>query len=229
MDNTPMTLHQIVNYDAAPAANGEVDTKRRFHYMNSPMTLHQIVNYDAAPAANGEVDTKCRFHYMNSNDELQEIYLAPCAGHNVAEVLLYAHDILELFEPIDFNTGEAPFLLFCLPLLSGAALMSWHQVYGEIPNGTVLDWDLFCLTVIQWVNAFPTKADQTDLLAYLRSNKLRKPHDLSCQQVYALTIANAMVDPLAEVEASLNEQHLKQAYSNLMPLAWWQRFESLGY
>jgi hypothetical protein len=175
------------------------------------LTLEQIINFDPP----GE-DNKHRFRYTNSNNEHQELYLSPCAGRNLAEVLLYAHNALELFEPINFDTGEARFTLFRMAL-SGAASVAWRKVYADIPDGADLDWDRFHLTVTQWVDKLSMEEDQTELLTYLRS-KLHKPRSLDCQQVlYALTMANEMAALLPGVEEPLNEASLKQAYYDLMP------------
>jgi hypothetical protein len=168
------------------AANNNKNMTTTKTTTSPPLTLEQIINFDPL----GE-DNKRRFRYTNRNNEHQELYLSPCTGCNLAKVLLYAHNALELFEPIDFDTGEARFTLFRMAL-SGAASVAWRKVYADIPDGADLDWGRFCLTVTQWVDKFSMEEDRTELLAYLRS-KLHKPGSLDCQQVlYALSMVNEM-------------------------------------
>ena len=166
-----------------------------------------------------------RLRYLNADETLEEALLPFCKGDTVGETLRHGKTMWDEFQAMEFHQ-DAMFTLF-RKTLQESALISWATVYDAIPTGTDLDMQRFRQALLDWIAESAHESDRASLLRYLRG--ARKPMSMTCEKVKnSLLLLNSMVEWLPGTEAPLTADGLRQAYFDLMPQAWRNRFMELG-
>ena len=142
------------------------------------------------PVDRDDPDTQSKFSFKEGDDK-KTLYCQRLTDSDPGMMVFHIQDFIDKMDALDIQDDQSYFTLFPRTL-SPVLKASWQVHYDSIGAGTVLDLNLFKITLRNFVSDHVTDQVRSDALDQIR--QCRKPRKLTVRAFrYRLTELNSLV------------------------------------